>query len=112
MPYQSSTHSQTFPNVSCNPNLFGFFSPTGCVVPPELSRNQATTSKEPYRQELSPPRAAYSHSASVGRRWWYPSPLRLTASQNICASSQLTPSTGWFGPREWLGLVPMTPPTP
>ena len=64
-----------------------------------------------------PARQAYSHSASVGRR--YTRPARRSSGsadnrlQNSTASSQLTLSTGWLGP-PWFsevnddGLTPMT----
>ena len=67
-----------------------------------LSRNQPTESwllPPLYRYPLlnRPPRAAYSHSASVGRRYCLPLSL-LSLRMNSCASSQLIVSTGLRGP--------------
>src|SRR4029079_3958569 len=45
---------------------------------------------------LSPPRAAISHSASVGRRQ-RPPHSRDSHSVKATASSQVTPTTGWSG---------------
>ena len=57
---------------------------------------------------LGPPLAAYSHSASVGRRY-VPSVSSLSFAMNCWASSQETFSTGhWGQPLKWLGLFPMS----
>src|ERR1051326_7555009 len=59
-------------------------------------------SSSPYRAPGFPPRAAYSHSASVGRRM-------STCWQYLSASVQLTLSTGSLSsPLNLLGLVPVT----
>ncbi len=67
MPCQSSTHSATPVCMFCTPHSFG-------------SVNSVRI----------PARAAYSHSASVGRRYGLPSFL-VSHSQNATASFQLTP---------------------
>ena len=70
-PYQSWHHSHTFPCMSYNPKVFGFFSPTGCGLSPEFALYQAYSpscfSSSP-KQNLPvlPARQAYSHCDSVG----------------------------------------------
>src|SRR4051812_42907841 len=55
-----------------------------------------------------PARQAYSHSASVGRRYGFLS-LACSFLQNSWQSSHETFSTGRFlSPLKWLGLLPMT----
>ena len=70
---QSAHHCHTFPCMSYSPQAFGFFSPTGCVIPPEFLLNHATSanpasSSPQYQRVVVPARQAYSHSASVGSR--------------------------------------------
>ena len=77
MPCQSDTHSRGPVWICRNPHGFGGVSLPGGSSPEE---NSVTV----------PARAAYSHSASVGRRYCFPS-LRLSQLQNNCASSQLIP---------------------
>ena len=66
-----------FPLMSNSPQAFGDRVAIGCVVS-VFTVNQATSSDEfePLNSRSCPHRAAYSHSASVGRR--YPSRLRRT----------------------------------
>ena len=73
--------------MSYSPNAFGSFCPTSCVFVPLFWLCQAISSRFPYRLAGLPPRAAYSHSASVGSRI-------PTAWQYACASFQSTVSTG------------------
>lgn len=63
--YQSSTRSFTFPLRSHNPHAFA-----ASVVELELPAYLATPPMvfDPEHVVSSPARAAYSHSASVGRR--------------------------------------------
>src|ERR1700733_14900556 len=63
---QSLVHSTTLPNMSCSPYPLACFCPTGCVVLLLLPRYQAIWPTSPYRLSALPPRAANSHSASVG----------------------------------------------
>src|ERR1035437_7336942 len=73
--------------MSYNPNPLGRFCPTSYVLSPLLFECQATSSIGPYRASVLPARAAYSHSASVGRR-------PPAHAQYACASSQLTFTIG------------------
>ena len=108
-------HCQTFPCMSYSPQEFGFFPPTGWVLSPEFAAYQAyspsSASLSPKEcRVLLPARQAYSHWASVGNANfppWAPT-LALSFSRNCWQSSQLTFSTGFFGPLKWLGLLPMT----
>src|ERR1700733_4102886 len=63
---QSLVHSTTLPSMSCSPYPLGCFCPTGCVVLLLFPPYQAIWPTSPYRLPVLPPRAAYSHSASVG----------------------------------------------
>ena len=81
---QSVVHSQTFPAMSNRPKPFGGKLPTGAVpAKPSASKFRqgkgpcqvfakwrpagASSSPHTYSAASSPPRAAHSHSASVGR---------------------------------------------
>src|SRR5262249_41477245 len=114
LPYQSCTHSHTLPCMSYRPQAFRCSCPTGCVVLPALSANQAYLLNWPLSSPklyavVEPARAAYSHSASVGRRYFVPPSLALSLSINCCTSSQETLSTGRLAsPLNWLGLFPIT----
>src|SRR5437016_418112 len=70
------------------------YEPTGAVLPTLLSklfaRLESHCSPLGYSRP-STPRAAFSHSASVGNRW----PAHW---QYALASCQVTPTTGWVGP--------------
>src|SRR5919112_1790696 len=78
-------HSQTLPAMSYSPYPFGGYVPTAVVRPFVLGRSLRhgkwpchvlamtrpsgmNSSPHVYRAPTSPPRAAYSHSASLGRR--------------------------------------------
>ena len=112
--YQSKHHSHTFPLISCKPSAFFRFSPAGWVLLSELSPYHATafvssalfqsafaplalfslvSHTSPYLSALvlSLPchRAAYSHSASVGRRYPF---LPISAY----AASHAAPSVASF----------------
>jgi hypothetical protein len=75
---QSSTHSHTFPSISCKPKPFGWNEPTGAVYLPshwlphsaQLALFFPISSPHQWRVVVRA-RAAYSHSASVGRRYRY-----------------------------------------
>src|SRR4030042_4567419 len=100
----SFTHSQTLPAISYNPYPLGAYLPTGsepmnlhftpssnlasfgAPLGASLGQNGAI-SPHGYACPSKPPRAAFSHSASVGRR----APRQV---QNAVASSQLTFATG------------------
>jgi len=82
-----------------------FLPPTGCVFEPALLSYQVTlliSSLPAYRNPppvamaafLAPPLAAYSHSASVGRRYFLPGYLVLSFFRKSWMSFQLTLSTG------------------
>jgi len=116
--YQSWHHSHTFPCMSYSPKAFGFLSPTGCVLPPEFlsyhAYSPSSFSSSPKQNLLVlPARHAYSHSASVGNTnlppW--PSVFAFSLTRNFWQSSQLTFSTGFFGPLNLLGLLPSLLPT-
>src|SRR5882672_5754269 len=82
--------------MSCTPYALTpcGYDPTGAVrwrlVWSELDRPASQFSPQGYRRP-SAPRAAFSHSASVGSRL-------PTKRQNASASHQDTPTTGWVGP--------------
>src|ERR1700723_3865315 len=63
---QSLVHSTTLPSMSCSPYPLASFCPTGCVVLLLLPPYHAIWPISPYRLAALPPRAANSHSASVG----------------------------------------------
>jgi hypothetical protein len=93
--YQSALHSQTFPNMSYKPPAVGRFRPTSWVRPPEFAENQANSLRlRPGSGAAELPRAAYSHSASVGRRYRCPSPREFNPARKVWTSFQLTFSTG------------------
>src|SRR4029450_3296167 len=112
--YQSCTHSHTLPCMSYRPQAFGCSFPTRCVVLSALPPNQAylpnwLLSSPKLYAVVEPARAAYSHSASVGRRYFVLPSLELSLSINFCTSSQETVSTGRLvSPLNWLGLFPIT----
>src|SRR6056300_919526 len=69
----SAHHSLTSPFMSNSPHGLAAFRPTSRVEPPELPACQAlpskSTSRSPnHHRELVPAFAAYSHSASLGKR--------------------------------------------
>src|SRR5258708_1612693 len=68
-------HSPAFPSISTNPQALGAFWPQGCVLSSAFSQYQATLSSSASQMGdlASPPaRQAYSHSASVGSRYFLP----------------------------------------
>src|SRR5688572_16718867 len=71
VPSSRTAHSATFPSVSYRPQPFGFLpSATLCGTSSELSANHATSFR--FATLPSPPaRAAYVHSATVGRRYFW-----------------------------------------
>src|SRR5262245_45015864 len=71
--------------MSWNPHGLGAFSPTGCGLSSELPRCQAMESSSPYVAPEVPARHAYSHSASVGKRYSQ-SLLRMPAARSIAVS--------------------------
>src|SRR3989338_769304 len=103
--------------MSYKPQALGCLVATGLVVLPLLPAGfanppyQPTLSRSPLPQYscCAPARQAYSHSASLGRRYFFPV-LALSASINAWASSQLTCSTGQLSPQlpNLLGLLPMS----
>src|SRR5262249_2384116 len=112
VPYPSATHSQTFPLMSQRAYPLRGRVHTGWVLPSELPATQATApaSCEPAYSYASPPRAAYSHSASVGNR--YDAPVLADSRRaNSVASSQDTCSTGQSSQSaKYDGEVPITSP--
>src|SRR5205085_1562182 len=69
------THSPTFPSMSYSPHALGAFVATLCGSSFELLVNHATRSRSfPSGRTAcgEPARHAYSHSASVGRRYRFP----------------------------------------
>src|SRR5262245_38661325 len=94
--------------MSYRPHALGFFLPTGCVSSSEFSAYQATSLSESGNGVDDPARAAYSHSASVGRRYRYPSFRSFKRLMKSWASSLLTVSTGRSPPLIVLGLEPIT----
>src|ERR1700755_1236728 len=118
--------------MSYRPKAFGLFCPTGCVwlpllvisssydeLPnrgtlsisiwrrPELIAYQAIVSRSPADAPVVPARAAYSHSASLGRRYSRPV-IRDNLRQNSVALSHVTCSTGRLLPMNFAGFVPIT----
>src|SRR5258708_265778 len=96
--------------MSWSPHRFGFLVPTECNLLPEFPSNQAKSpscfSSAPKDQGAClPARAAYSHSASLGRRQaWF--------SQNFFASYQVTAVAGRLGraaPRYWAFVTSVWP---
>src|SRR6516164_11728053 len=86
--------------MSYSPALFGLNDPTGAVCwrshrlphPSQLALPMPRSSPQEYRV-LTPARAAYSHSASVGSR--YSLPVNCESQLTYClASTQLTLITG------------------
>src|SRR5579864_3491497 len=107
--------------MSNRPKAFGLKDPTGVVrwkygpiaAPPEgwlPSKLPCVEEREPPKkkglEELAPPRQAYSHSASVGKRYVRPTAFSSgradSLRQNSTASSQETCSTGWLAPPPFL----------
>src|SRR5687767_3890127 len=85
------TYSIALPSMSCRPQPFGAFLPAGCVLSSELSQYQATASRPPPAASgvvVEPARQAYSHSASVGRRYFLPVFL-FSHSQNCSAAKRV-----------------------
>ena len=73
-------HSAALPIMSRTPKAFGARLPIGCVASKALSQYQACSSSASPGTGGSPARQAYSHSASVGKR--YVLPVR-TESQSV-----------------------------
>ena len=104
--YQSRHHSQTFPLMSQSPSSLDRRIATGCVLSPEFSQYQATslTVSLPanlYPLLFFPPRAAYSHCASVGSVSAHPAgakPISFNFRQNTIASIHDTCATGKASP--------------
>src|ERR1019366_9057464 len=85
--------------MSYKPHWFGFFCPTGWVLPPVFLAYQAycssSASASPKQKAPGfPARQAYSHSASVGKR-------QPAHWQKAWASSHETPTTGCWGSLNW-----------
>jgi hypothetical protein len=84
--------------MSKSPNALGFFSPTGCVAPPEFAwyhaywDSRASSSPNEYRVAVLA-RAAYSRSASVSSLYVFPTFFESQAA-NAFASCQLMQTTG------------------
>src|SRR4029077_9189901 len=104
------------------PQGFGFFLPTFWYLKSEFLPHQqysltvfgSESSPKEYFVVV-PARAAYSHSASVGRRTILPRSISLAccksfaaSSQNRSASSNETISTEFRAPFQRLGLFPIT----
>src|SRR3954452_17962854 len=92
------THSATLPCRSNRPNAFGFFWPPMCGLPPLLAAYQATSpivsGVAPYNHGVVvPARAAYSHSASVARRYALPV-FADSQRQYSAAACHVMPSAG------------------
>src|SRR2546426_5008262 len=107
--------------MSYNPQGFGRFNPTGCVVASLFSAVQANRSAVPesspkLNRLVVPARHAYSHSASEGSRYSKPAGRRpasrsrcVSAEQYLLASRKETFSTGRLeSPVKWLGFLPRT----
>ena len=100
-----------FPCMSYRPHSLARFLPTGCVWPSLLSRNHAYCGSRSLPQlyrVLVPARHAYSHSASVGRRYWKCVSISDSFAQKAVASSHDTVSTGRDGPMNSDGFSPVT----
>src|SRR5512135_1084793 len=101
--------------MSYKPKALACLVATGCGVLkkklPLLKLFQDTFSwlSLPQYSCCCPARQAYSHSASVGRRYCLPV-LALSFLMNSWASFQLTCSTGQLSPQavKLLGLLPIT----
>src|SRR5438046_2242169 len=93
--YWSRVHSHTLPYMSHRPNGLGLRVPPLCVVPfgwsssGEFALNHAYSSSsfgsspKKYGRSPLPPRARYSHSASVGSRYALPVFLRRNWQNTI-----------------------------
>src|SRR5688572_7754672 len=81
--------------MSQKPHALGFFFPTGCGRLSEFPANQANASRDLASSFTGEPpaRAAYSHSASVGRRNFLPVAL-LSQAQYFRAARKWTQSAG------------------
>src|ERR1700678_397749 len=93
--------------MSYRPQALGFLVRTGVVLggPPVSLTSSLYFS---LKQGLDvPTRAAYSHSASVGRRTVTPF-FRETIRQNSSISLKGTRSTGNRAPLLWEGFLPIT----
>src|SRR5262249_38556116 len=96
-------HSQALPCISKSPQSFALSLATGCVLPPEFTRYQAylasSASSLPKQYLVSPlpARQLYSHSASVGKRYFVLS-FSLNQVQKSTAFCQVTNTTGWSSP--------------
>src|SRR5258708_28151712 len=96
--------------MSYKPQAFACFCPTGCVLYSALVVYQAIAFGSPASSPVVPARQAYSHSASLGKRYWQPSFCAFNFLMNYCASSGETCSTGHFSPQllKVEGLLPFT----
>src|SRR5271170_2838412 len=101
--------------MSYRPQALASLVATGWVVPPLLSSYHPTPStlSLPQYSWCHPARQAYSHSASLGRRYCFPV-LAFSFRIYSCVSFQLTLSAGQLLPQslvkkplKWLGLLPM-----
>src|SRR5574340_1058892 len=101
--------------MSYNPRPLGCFCPEAWAPPPALALYQAYFPSSAsllvpeYFSFFPPLRAAYSHSASVGRRYFFPV-LAFNLPMNAWISFQPTCSTGHFSPQflKNEGLLPIT----
>src|SRR4051812_2569356 len=89
--------------MSYSPQRFFLREPT--TAGPELWQLAVSPVGGGSSPKLAPDRAAYSHSASVGRRKTFPV-RRLSVSTKLFAIAKLTPMTGRREPFKVLGLLP------
>src|SRR4029079_6048839 len=104
-------HSLTLPCMSNSPHAFGFFVATGCGRSPEFSRvhaysPSARASLPKLYAVVVPARAAYSHSASVGRRYVLPVFADSQRQYSIAACHVMLIAGCWPLP-EPNGLAPL-----
>src|SRR5205823_748233 len=91
-PSRSVAHSPAFPSMSQRPYLFGSFLPTGWLMLSLFPAYQALLSSTALSIVQAPPapaRQASSHSASVGKRYFFPV-AEASQRQNIVAERKLT----------------------
>src|SRR6185503_8416754 len=87
-------HSQTLPCMSYKPNAFGALLPTRCVLDSEFSSYHAKSLSVSGALPVAPARHAYSHSASLGKRYVNESLRSSSFFKKLCTSNHDTFSTG------------------
>src|SRR5262249_30329283 len=115
----------TLPCMSHSPSALGGYEPTFCVRPrtvlvspsSKLAWLEESVSPKEYARPSPPPRQAYSHSASLGRRYFTrtpssPAARSLSFTMNSFASCHETFSTGKSSSCFWVNAFTLFVPPP